>query len=249
MSRKILAIAFIIAAPALFARPSAAQTADHDAIKAVIRTETASFYRRDADAWQSTWLHDARATRTIVTANGYASAVGWEKFGPRVVEAIKKYPRPIPVTNAAENFIIIVGGDLAWVEYDQIQIQTAPGQANSKRLSREHRTLVKSGGHWKIIAQITVDPETFGPDPRAMEGRLNVDGHRLLRAGKVEEAIEIFKVNVRLNPDSWNAHDSLGEAYTAAGKKELAVASYERSLKLNPNNESGKAALAKLRTR
>ena len=57
----------------------------------------------------------------------------------------------------------------------------------------------------------------------------------------------MFKVNVHLYPQSWNAYDSLGEAYAAAGQKDLAIHNYERSLSLNPKNEAGTAALAKLR--
>jgi cytochrome c-type biogenesis protein CcmH/NrfG len=49
-------------------------------------------------------------------------------------------------------------------------------------------------------------------------------------------AIAVFEANVARFPDSANAYDSLGEAYSAADRKELAIESYERSLKLNPDN-------------
>ena len=44
-------------------------------------------------------------------------------------------------------------------------------------------------------------------------------------------------------PDSWNAHDSLGEAYLAHGNVEAARAEYERSLELNPENENAREVL------
>ena len=106
---------------------------------------------------------------------------------------------------------------------------------------------MKKDGKWKIVAQITADPETFGPSGRPSRGDSTSDGYYLLKAGKVEDAIQVFSVNVRLRPDSWNAHDSLGEAYAVAGKKELAIEHYEQALKLNPKSREQKAAMAKLK--
>lgn len=48
-------------------------------------------------------------------------------------------------------------------------------------------------------------------------------------------------------PQSWNAHDSLGEAYAAAGQNDLAIKNYEKSVELNPKNTAGLQALKKLR--
>jgi cytochrome c-type biogenesis protein CcmH/NrfG len=61
------------------------------------------------------------------------------------------------------------------------------------------------------------------------------------------DAIRIFQLNVEDHPDSWNAFDSLGEAYMNDGQKELAIRSYERSVELNPNNSGGEAMLKKLK--
>ena len=47
-------------------------------------------------------------------------------------------------------------------------------------------------------------------------------------------AVEIFKFNVELYPESWNAYDSLAEGYIRIGKDELALKAFEESLKLNP---------------
>jgi tetratricopeptide (TPR) repeat protein len=72
-------------------------------------------------------------------------------------------------------------------------------------------------------------------------------GYLLLQSGKTAEAIEMFKLGIRLYPQSWYAYDSLGEAYAAAGQKDLAIQNYEKSISLNPKNDTGKAALAKLK--
>ena len=43
----------------------------------------------------------------------------------------------------------------------------------------------------------------------------------------MEEAIAVFKRNVRVYPESANVYDSLGDAYDAAEEFELALKNYE----------------------
>jgi beta-lactamase regulating signal transducer with metallopeptidase domain len=78
------------------------------------------------------------------------------------------------------------------------------------------------------------------------ESELNTLGYLFLFEKNVDAALSIFDLNVRLNPESWNVYDSLGEACLAAGKYEKARALYEKSLALNPDNENGKKMLAKI---
>lgn len=101
-------------------------------------------------------------------------------------------------------------------------------------------TFVKEQGRWRIASSSSAS------EP---ESSINRQGYALLRGGKQDEAIELFKLNVRLYPESWNTYDSLGEAYAAAGQKDLAIQNYEKSLQLNPQNDNGKEVLAKLRAK
>jgi CubicO group peptidase (beta-lactamase class C family) len=78
------------------------------------------------------------------------------------------------------------------------------------------------------------------------EGTLNQTGYNLMAGKKTEDAILVFRKNVDLHPASWNAYDSLGEAYMKNGDKELAVKSYTKSVELNPANENGVSTLKKL---
>ena len=71
-------------------------------------------------------------------------------------------------------------------------------------------------------------------------------GYLFLRADKTSEAIRIFKYNVKMNPNSANAYDSLGEALTAAGEKKAAIDHYKKSLEINPKNEHAKKMIAAL---
>jgi len=68
------------------------------------------------------------------------------------------------------------------------------------------------------------------------EDELNRIGYKYLGEGKNDEAIAIFKMNVRAFPKSANVYDSLGEAHMKAGDKAEAIANYKRSLELDPSN-------------
>ena len=78
------------------------------------------------------------------------------------------------------------------------------------------------------------------------EKSFNLLGFRLMKKGKINEAIKIFELNAEAYPESWNVYDSLGEAYMKNGNKELAKKYYKKSMELNPKNENGKKMLKKL---
>lgn len=78
------------------------------------------------------------------------------------------------------------------------------------------------------------------------EGDMNSIGYDFLNSNQVTEAIEIFKLNVKVFPFSGNCYDSLGEAYLKHGDKQLAIENYKKSIELDPNNENGKKVLAQL---
>jgi len=81
------------------------------------------------------------------------------------------------------------------------------------------------------------------------ESQVNRVGYWLLAKKRPKEAISVFERNTAAHPESWNAWDSLGEAYAAGGQRDRAIAAYEKSVKLNPENRNGAEALKRLRTR
>lgn len=75
------------------------------------------------------------------------------------------------------------------------------------------------------------------------EDNLNNLGYEYLNKNENEKALEIFKLNVLLNPTSGNAYDSYGEILLKMNKKEEAIKMYKKSVELNPENQNGKKVL------
>jgi len=78
------------------------------------------------------------------------------------------------------------------------------------------------------------------------EYSLNNWAYMLLEKGEIDKALEIFKLNVTLHPDSWNAYDSYGETLLKKHQTEEAIKMYKKSVELNPNSENGKKVLEEL---
>ena len=78
------------------------------------------------------------------------------------------------------------------------------------------------------------------------EGFLNSAGYELLSQNKIDQAIQMFRVNTVLYPNSENVYDSLAEAYLKAGQKTSAKENYKKVLKINPKNEKVNKVLESL---
>ena len=72
------------------------------------------------------------------------------------------------------------------------------------------------------------------------EWTFNRIGYKLLRDKNYKDAIEVFKMNVSLYPDSDNAYDSLADAYVLTGDSLQAYNNYTKALELNTGNRSAK---------
>jgi tetratricopeptide (TPR) repeat protein len=81
------------------------------------------------------------------------------------------------------------------------------------------------------------------------ERDVNNWGYKLFRNDQKKEALEIFKLNVNLFPDSPNVYDSLAETYAALGETAAAIENYEHALKLNPKNTNAASQLRRLKNK
>lgn len=76
-----------------------------------------------------------------------------------------------------------------------------------------------------------------------MGGPNNPNPYHFPEVRKYQEALETFKLNMELFPQSWNAYDSYGEILLKMGYKNEAIRMYQKSIELNPGNEGGKKVL------
>ncbi len=82
---------------------------------------------------------------------------------------------------------------------------------------------------------------------QSVEAEINSFGYRLVQLKKMDEAIEMFKLNVELYPESANVYDSLGDAYEQLGNKAEAIKNYEKAVKIDATYPSSVAALRRLK--
>jgi len=78
------------------------------------------------------------------------------------------------------------------------------------------------------------------------EGSMNMLGYSYLGKKQYKDAIDIFKLNVKAYPQSYNVYDSYAEALMMNGDKGDAITNYIKSVELNPNNNNGIKKLQEL---
>ncbi|MBM1106921.1 alpha/beta fold hydrolase [Aurantibacter crassamenti] len=79
------------------------------------------------------------------------------------------------------------------------------------------------------------------------EHDLNELGYSFLRNEELNKALEVFKLNTILFPESFNTYDSYGEALMISNQNAEAIKMYEKSIEMNPANENGKKMLLQLK--
>lgn len=76
------------------------------------------------------------------------------------------------------------------------------------------------------------------------EVELNAYGYSLMQQqNDIDKALAIFKMIVEKYPNSWNANDSLAEAFANKGDKENAVKYYKIALEKSPENQKERIRL------
>jgi hypothetical protein len=83
-------------------------------------------------------------------------------------------------------------------------------------------------------------------DTSIKEKKINQLGYVFMQAGRYEEAMQIFMLNVTLFPKSYNTYDSYAESLMKLDRIELAIHNYKKSLEINPQNQNAKNMLLKL---
>lgn len=82
---------------------------------------------------------------------------------------------------------------------------------------------------------------------RTFTDKINEIGDMWLDRKNYSAAILVFKFNVKVSPESWNAYDILADAYMRDKQKELALTNFEKSVELNADNLHGKQQIEQLK--
>ena len=83
-------------------------------------------------------------------------------------------------------------------------------------------------------------------DFNIQENLLNKTGYSYLREDNLEMAVNLFKINAALYPESSNVYDSLGEALLKSGDTLNAILNYKKSLTLDSGNLRAKRIIERL---
>ena len=82
--------------------------------------------------------------------------------------------------------------------------------------------------------------------PTVVEGYIDNVGELFFRQNRVEIALNVFKLNTQLYPNSFQVYDSYANYCEQAGKIDLAILNYSKSIELNPQNNRVKAKIKEL---
>lgn len=122
------------------------------------------------------------------------------------------------------------------------------GASKPRMLDDVLREKLEAEGTEAMVAEYRVLREQYhgGFTYDFNENVLNRLGYELLRGGRVEAAIALFRVNTEFFPASGNAYDSLAEGYMTAGDTTRAIVFYQKSLEADPDNRNAAQKLQEL---
>lgn len=77
--------------------------------------------------------------------------------------------------------------------------------------------------------------------------KINEIGNSWIEKNNYSAAISVFKISVKISPDSWITYSTLADAYLKNKQENLALINYEKSIELNPDYLEGRTHIEQLR--
>jgi len=216
---------------------------EEEAIKSVIISQTESWVNQNYEGRANVWAHENYILRMYPGIYSYYEDISWDSISTHIKTSLQNDITPSIVDLGWSEWNIRTFKDCAWASY----IETFRYKEKLYK-SREVRFLEKKDDLWKIVYLVSVNTTLYDDKKETAEIDLNTAGYSLLSQDKLQDAIDIFKKNVELYPESSNVYDSLGEAYMKNGDKELSIENYKMSLKLDPDNDNAKEMILNLQT-
>ena len=133
--------------------------AEEQAIKAVLKKQTDSFYNKSLEGEADVWAQEPYVFRGLSVAE---PVIGWEALSKLYREVFQSAAWPPYLSEHSRHFIHI-RDDVAWTVYHQVvYVENEKGLKETVE-GWEHRILEKKDGQWKIVLQLS------GPYPQEPE--------------------------------------------------------------------------------
>lgn len=149
---------------------------EDEEILAFLKSEQASYYRGDFEAFTAHWHHGPE-TRRIVSGPDVGTRVhiGWDDLFAKFKEGLRQFPQNFDAAKLLrwDNVQVQSCGDMAWVTYDQIVVRDTPN-LHASPMSHETKIVQRFEGVWKIVCLIVVVPGLGREDAPRIE--LHADG-------------------------------------------------------------------------
>jgi len=107
--------------------------------------------------------------------------------------------------------------------------------------------MLQNFGVKKFSRKVKKEIPRFKTEIKSMY-ELNTYAHILKSTNRIEEAIEVLKLNTELFPKKPRVFVNLANTFYSLDNKEEALVNYEKGLKLNPDNEKLKATIQRIET-
>lgn len=98
----------------------------------------------------------------------------------------------------------------------------------------------------KALTAFKAIKEKDSLNPVIRESSINRLGYTFIRKDDFESALEVFKINAVLYPNSSNVYDSLGDAYLRNKDTVTAKTYFKKALSINPENRSANRSLKRI---
>jgi len=167
---KRFTIILFVSALAVSACQEADTAAEEEAIKAVLKKQTDSFYNKSIEGESEVWAHEPYVFRGFSIDH----VIGWENLR-QLYEEVFASPARVPYLAEHSRHFIHVKDDVAWTVYHQV-LHVENEQGFDETIEGwEHRILEKRDGDWKIVLQMNApypseDQEgTLGENPEILQ--------------------------------------------------------------------------------
>lgn len=181
------------------------------------------------------------------TASAVTFELRWEKLR---VPVLVEVDVPETVFQSMQKELVHING-FFWQGYNQaaaycisnnIHLDMAEKWIEKSIAIQKNFTNLTTKSKLKALQNNQAEAEKLSKEAMELadEAQLNSYGYQLLSQNKNAEAINIFSINVKRYPSSWNVYDSLAEAYELGGNKKSALSNYKIALSKAPEAQKSR---------